>query len=498
MDKIYDLVIIGGGINGCGCAADAALRGLSVLLCEKDDLSSKTSSSSSKLIHGGLRYLEQYNFSLVKKALRERQLLLELAPHLVYPLQLCLPQKNKLRPAWIIRTALFIYDNLSRHNRLPRSKFISRANHINIFTPLIKTANKGFLFYDCATDDARLTITNAIQAKLGGAQIMPRTEIVRAAVNNKLWDLTLKTGQENTIRIKARSIINAAGPWVNQVNRLLNVPCSRQISLVKGSHIVLPKLYDGNHAYMLQNTDKRIVFVIPYNNQTMVGTTEILISDLSSAPCITDEEKNYLCELVNDYFNKKVCANDIINSWSGIRPLISAPSKSYSSLNRDYITDYQELPAPIISIYGGKITTYRQLAEQTINKLQAVFPNIKKSKTTTTPLPGAQLGLMNYVEYEFRAKQEFDWLDSSILDRYLKTYGTRTQLLLNNCKKMDDLGEHFGNYLYQREVDFLIKEEWAMSTEDILWRRTKLGLDFNVNNYAQLTKYIHTQLSCLT
>ena len=486
MDRVFDVVIIGGGINGCGCAADAALRGLSVLLVEKDDLASKTSSSSSKLIHGGLRYLEYLDFKLVKKALNERQMLLTLAPHLVHPLAIVLPHEKKMRPAWLLRAGLFLYDQLSRTNKLPHSKLIHRTKRSPWFKPLVERLKKGFLFYDCVTDDARLTIINALQAKEHGATIMTQTALIKAVTDKHQWRLTLQNKSSAPFEVTATTVINATGPWVESVNQLLNIPLQHTMSLIKGSHIVVHKLYEGEHAYLLQHDDNRVVFVIPYHGHTMIGTTDIPFTDKLDDVSIESREIDYLFALVQRYFNKQLHHSDIINTWSGVRPLISAMDKKASALSRDYTWHFAHLPAPSVTIYGGKITTYRQLANDVINQLQTVFPELPDSSTHNTPLPGA-LGFNTYQE---QAKEKYYWLNESTLTRYLDSYGTRTELLLAGCTSMTDLGICFTDRLYQIEVDYLIREEWAKTCDDILWRRTKLGLSMDAESQRTLTDYI--------
>ncbi|ARG97410.1 glycerol-3-phosphate dehydrogenase [Legionella micdadei] len=490
MDQVFDVAIIGGGINGCGAAADAALRGLSVVLLEKDDLASKTSSSSSKLIHGGLRYLEYYDFALVKKALNERQLLLSLAPHLVTPLSFVLPYQRNMRPTWLLRTGLFFYDNLSRKNELPHAKLIRRITQAAYFSPLIDSYNKGFLFYDCATDDARLTIANALQAKDEGALILRDTQLKEARVSNKLWHLAIQPKKSQQQVIKAKSVINAAGPWVESINEILHIPNQLKMSLVKGSHIVVHKLYEGNHAYLLQNDDQRIVFIVPYHGYTMIGTTDVAFNGSLDDVTISSEEIDYLCKIVNSYFNCHLVKNDIINTWSGVRPLIASDSEKLSSLSRDYICGYTEFPAPVVTIYGGKITTYRQASLDAVNQLHSVFPNLNDSKSAFKPLPGSTLNNWSYKEYVHHAREKYFWLDESLKERYLASYGTRTELLLEGCSKMSDLGQDFNHGLYQIEVDFLCREEWAKNCDDILWRRTKLGLDFNSEEKQLLAEYL--------
>lgn len=483
MEKPFDIAIIGGGINGCGCAAEAALRGLSVVLCEKKDLASQTSSSSSKLIHGGLRYLEQYDFLLVKKALNERQTLQKIAPHLVYPLQFILPKRVNLRSLWVIRLGLFIYDHLSKINRLPRSQYVNRKNHPLYFKPLLPSIYQGFSYYDCMTDDSRLTIANALQAHIHGASILTNTEVISTSIIDGLWNLTIKTNNQNPRIIKSKALINAAGPWVESINDMLKIPNQHQLSLVKGSHIVLNKLYEGNHAYVLQNDDKRIVFTIPYFGKTLIGTTDISLKGPVENPVISDAETEYLLNLVGEYFQHKPSKNEIILSWSGIRPLIAAPHKNASNLSRDYLYHYSTAPSPNVTIYGGKITTYRILSEEVINQFQPFFPSMGPSITKNTLLPGGELIDDN----------QYHWLDKKILDHYITTYGSRINLLLHDCNNMDDLGDHFGGLLYQREVDYLLDFEWATTVDDVLWRRTKLGVDFIAHNRQKLEHYILTK-----
>lgn len=489
MIKPYDIAIIGGGINGCGCAADAALRGLSVVLCEKGDLASQTSSSSSKLIHGGLRYLEQFDFSLVRKALNERQTLLELAPYLVYPLQFVLPHSKQSRSSYLVGIGLWIYDHLSRQNRLPKSTSITREHQPNFFEPLIPTLNQAFTYYDCSTDDSRLTLANAIQAKNHGANILNHTEVIHAEIVDNLWHLSIQTRHERPQNIQAKTLINASGPWVNSVNTLLNIPNYQILSLVKGSHIVLPALYKGKHAYVLQHPDKRIVFTIPYHGYTLVGTTDVPFEGSPNNLSISQAEIDYLFDLIAIYFRQKPTQDNIITSWSGVRPLLSDPSKSAQTLTRDYLYHFSKQPAPCVSIYGGKITTYRLLAEEVVDQFRGVFPDLKKSITSVTPLPGTT----QFKENRLQWHQTYAWLDKTILEHYLQTYGSRTDLILQDCKSMDDLGEHFSGVLYQREIDYLIHEEWANAADDILWRRTKLGLKFDADGLQRLENYLHLQ-----
>jgi glycerol-3-phosphate dehydrogenase len=489
----FDVAVLGGGINGCGIAAEAAMRGLSVILIEKDDLASKTSSSSSKLIHGGLRYLEQYDFALVKKSLDERQTLLNLAPHLVYPLPFVLPYLPSMRPFWLLKTGLFFYNHLSFKNKLKKSKTITRSKNSDFFIPLSEDIMKGFLFYDCATDDSRLTISNAIQAKEYGANIYTRTELLNAKPQNDLWQLLIKPTFSAEETIQAKVIINATGPWVEKVNQKLEIPSQYHLSLVKGSHLVFKQLYQGDQAYLLQNMDKRVVFVTPFHGYTLVGTTDVPFSEDLDSFGISYHEIEYLLKLINFYFKKQLNPEDIIHCWSGVRPLISMPGHSPQSLNRGYAYNFVQKPAPAISIYGGKITTYRQLSKEIINQLKPVFPTLKASISDVTPLPGAKLGTLSFSEYKIYAKKKYSWLEASLLDRLLNTYGSKTELILQDCHQLSDLGIHFGQTLFQKEVDYLLSEEWASDTESILWRRTKLGLSFHPSNIIRLKEYLESK-----
>jgi len=495
MDKVFDVAIIGGGINGCGCAADAALRGLSVILFEEDDLASKTSSKSTKLIHGGLRYLENYDFSLVKKALNERQKLLQLAPHLVHPLPLILPHQNAMRPLWVLRIGLLIYDYLCLANQLPHSVLVSRDKEPRYFTPLANMFNKGFLFYDGMTDDARLTITNALQAKEHGAVIMPHTKLLDAKVANQQWHLSVQTKTGACIQVNAKTVINTTGPWVEPVNKLLHIPMAYPMTLIKGSHLVVQKLYEGDYAYMLQSQDKRIVFTIPYHGYTLIGTTEVPFSGNPDDLCIDNDEIDYLLGLINQYFDTTLDKSNIITTWSGIRPLLSVADKTPRTLSRDYAYHYVKTPAPAVTVYGGKITTYRQLAIEAINALREIFPNLPDSLTDQTPLPGSTKNSMSFTEYKEYAHQQYAWLEKGILERYLNQYGTRTELVLSGCTTMASLGKCFMPTLYQVEVDYLINEEWASNSDDILWRRTKLGLHISNSSRKELEDYISTNHS---
>jgi glycerol-3-phosphate dehydrogenase len=494
MDPVYDVTIIGGGINGCGCAADAALRGLSVALCEQGDIASQTSSKSSKLIHGGLRYLEHFEFSLVRKALKERQTLLDIAPHLVHPLPFFIPYQRDRRPLWLLRAGLFLYDHLSAKNKLPRTKILHRQSGRSEFEVLHSSINQGMFFYDGITNDARLTITNALQAKDHGAHIHTYTTLMDAQVIHGIWHLSLQRQNGQILQLKSKTLINTTGPWVQEVNKRLHIPITQSLALVKGSHIVVPALYEGEHAYLLQNNDQRIIFAIPYHGHTLVGTTDVPFSGSLDKVTIEDDEVDYLCAVINHFFKCPINKEQIITTWSGVRPLIASEGKSPSTLSRDYMLHQTDHPAPAVTVYGGKITTYRQLAQDTIDTLKPYFPDLKPSVTALTKLPGAATASRTYLDYLVDAHERYHWLDPKTLKRYLNTYGTLTDTVLEGCHQQRDLGCCFMPTLYQNEVNYLIQKEWARTSEDILWRRTNLGL-FNHDKTIQedLETYLESQ-----
>lgn len=471
-----DIFIIGGGINGVGVAADAAGRGLSVVLCEQDDLASATSSASSKLIHGGLRYLEQYDFRLVREALKEQQILLKRAPHLVQPQEFILPYSRLLRPKWLIQLGLFLYDHLARRNSLPSSKKIKFTAQ----NPLQSDYKVGFSYFDAKTDDARLVIANAQAAKLQGAKILTRTRFLSAKRQDDHWLIELlERNSHQKILIKAKAIINAAGPWANKVNQhILNIKTNSTLKLVKGSHIIVPKLYSGSQAYLLQNTDQRVVFVIPYQDQfSLIGTTDVTFAEDPASVHIVDAEIHYLCEVVNRYFKSAVMPDDVVWSYSGVRALYDGSTQPPSKISREYHFDLDEKDnLPMLTIIGGKLTTYRALAEHVLEKLKPYFPTMGSPWTEKAFLPGGDLGGQSMAEFTVRLKQDYPFLTNSLAQRYANSYGSLAYELLKDAKSIADLGENHGAELYEREVQYLIQNEWAQTFEDILWRRTKLGL----------------------
>jgi len=476
--NIFDTFIIGGGINGVGLAADLSGRGLSVCLVEKNDLASATSQSSSKLIHGGLRYLEHFEFRLVKESLRERRVLLQNAPHLVKPLRFVMPYHRQLRPAWLIRLGLFLYDFLDGSDTLPRCKSIQfQEDGLN---PLNHTYKKGFEYYDCKVDDARLVVSVAKTAENKGAKILPRTRFVRAAREGDVWHIHVEHEDKHIESLYARSIVNVAGPWVEQVeSEGFNIKAKGAVRLIKGSHIVVPKLYDGDHAYILQHRDGRVIFVIPFErNYNLIGTTDEPYEGDPALVAISEDEVLYLCNAVNAYFKQAISPDAVAWAYAGVRPLKNDGQSAAAKVTRDYsfeLSDHHG-KAPLLTVIGGKLTTYRKLAESACDKLRPYFPQMGKPWTASAPLAGGELKSVSCAEYMQKITAKFPWLPEALRSRYLNHYGNNIEVLLQNCQKIEDLGEAFGAGLYQKEIEYLVKHEWARTADDILWRRTKLGL----------------------
>lgn len=489
-----DLLVIGGGINGCGIARDAAGRGMSVLLVEQDDLAQHTSSASTKLVHGGLRYLEYFEFGLVRAALQERERLLAIAPHLVRPLEFVLPQTHSSRPAWMIKLGLALYDRLGGHISLPRSRRI-RIQASRYGAELQPHVEHGFIYSDCWVDDSRLVILNALDAAECGAEIRTRTRFVHATRDEAGWRCTLldrMTGEASTV--SSRVLINAAGPWAAEVlaNRV-NVSRTKSARLVKGSHIVVPRLHDGAHALMLQNPDRRIVFVVPFEDRfSLIGTTELASDNPRASPSITSDEIDYLCESVNRYFSRKLRRSDVVWSFSGIRPLFEDAAKDATAVTRDYVLDVDASGehAPLLSIFGGKITTYRKLAEQALSKLAKYFPATGNPWTASVPLPGGDLRLHGCSDFAVSLRRRFPFISDSLALRLARAYGTRAAGVLRHARSVEELGIHFGADLYQSEVDYLIATEWAQSADDIVLRRSKMVLHLNDAQIAKLAEYV--------
>jgi len=488
-----DLLIVGGGINGAGIARDAAGRGLTVLLVEQADLASATSSASTKLIHGGLRYLEYYEFRLVREALIEREVLLRNAPHIISPLTFVLPHENALRPAWMIRIGLFLYDHLGGRERLPPSRGLDLRRD-PVGRPLNPALTKGFSYADCWVDDARLVVLNALDASERGARIRTRARCTAAERSERLWTATiedLRTGERSSIR--ARVLVNAAGPWVADfIDRILGLELRQKLRLVKGSHIIVPRLFDGPHAYILQHADRRIVFAIPYERDfTLIGTTDIFYEGDPAEVSISTAEIDYLCQVINSHFVKQISPSDVVWTYAGVRPLHDDESASASAVTRDYVLELDEAAgrAPLLSVFGGKITTYRKLAEHALEKLKPHFARMGASWTHAAPLPGGDMPDGNFERFAAELQRRWSWLPADLIRRYARAYGTRVHRILDGANGLNDLGAHFGDGLYGREVEYLVGAEWAMTAADVLWRRSKLGLHVSAETIASLERW---------
>ncbi len=469
-----DLLIVGGGINGCGIARDAAGRGLSVTLVEQDDLASHTSSASTKLIHGGLRYLEYKEFRLVREALAERERLLSIAPHIIWPLRFVLPHGGDMRPAWLLRLGLLIYDNLGSRRKLPASRAL-RFDGTGLGAGLKPSVRRGFAYSDCWVEDSRLVALNAVDAAERGASIRTRTRFLGAQRNAGAWEAEIidtATGERETIR--ARMLVNAAGPWVGDViaGTRRNLPA--KVRLVKGSHIVVPRLYEGEHAYLLQNNDRRVVFTIPYEQKfTLIGTTDVAWTGDASGVAIDPEETRYLCACVSQWLERPVTPGDVVWSFSGVRSLYDDGAEDASAVTRDYVLERDgegEVP-PLLSVFGGKITTYRRLAEHALEKLGVGGA----SWTAGAALPGGDMG-GDFDSWFAAFRARHPWLPEKLARRLARAYGTRADLLLGAATCLRDLGEDLGGGLTEAELAYLVAHEFARAPEDVLWRRSKLGL----------------------
>ena len=487
---IHDLLVIGGGINGCGIAADAAGRGLDVVLCEMGDLASATSSASTKLIHGGLRYLEQYEFRLVREALAEREVLLRNVRHIITPMRFQLPHRPHLRPRWMIRAGLFLYDYLSRRVTLPASRGMRFADD----SPLQPEFKYGFEYSDAWVDDARLVVLVAMLARQNSAQIRVHTKFVAALAGAGIWNVTVEDQRTGTRQqLRARALINAAGPWVGALSADLLPQIPRHVvRLVKGCHIIVPRLHDKPEAFLLQNSDGRVVFVIPYQQDySLIGTTDDDFTGDPSMAQISSWETDYLIGIVNECFRTQVSAFDVVHHFAGVRPLLGGEEENASKVSRDYLLELAAEPAPVLTVYGGKITTYRSLAESAMEKLASQFPHMGKAWTAEATLPGGEFTSQAALLAEF--KQAWPWLPEALLQRWVGSYGVITRQLLEGCSTLSDLGRDFGHGLYAREVDYLCEEEWAEYVDDILWRRTKLGLRFSTVESQVLVNYLATR-----
>jgi len=494
---MIDLFVIGGGINGAGIARDAAGRGLSVVLCEKDDLAEGTSSRSGKLVHGGLRYLEYYEFRLVREALIEREVLMNNAPHIIWPLRFVLPHSPDDRPAWLVRLGLFLYDHLGGRKKLPGTRVLDLKRD-PVGAPLLDKYTRGFEYSDCWVDDARLVVLNAVDAARKGATVLTRTPCVSARREDGGWTIETKdrmTGEARTFR--AKILVNAAGPWVNDVvRRVAGSNSSRNVRLVKGSHIITEKFWEGPHSYLVQNHDKRVIFINAYEgNKALIGTTDIAYEGRAEEVKADEGEIQYLLDVVNRYFKQKLRRDDVEETFSGVRPLFDDGQGNPSAVTRDYVFDLDETGgAPMLNVFGGKITTFRELAERGMHKLKKFFPGMGGDWTDSAPLPGGDMENADYETFRDRMKTDYPWMPAALRRHYGRLYGTAIADIVGSADGIEGLGRHFGGDLYEAEARYLVENEWARTAEDVLWRRTKHRLHLSDAEQAAFTVWFDAEL----
>lgn len=488
-NDVLDIIIVGGGINGAGIAIDAAGRNLKVGLYESNDFASATSSASSKLIHGGLRYLEHYEFRLVSESLAEREVLLNKAPHIAKPMRFRLPHRPFLRPAWMIRAGLFLYDHLGRRSTLKGSHEVDFSNE----RILKDEITQGFEYSDCWVDDARLVLLNIQQAEQKGAEVRNYCHVEKAQRVDDLWKVTLFDKRTNCYFERyARALINATGPWVRSfITDNLSAQSPYGIRLIKGSHIIVPKIHNDEHAYILQNDDQRIVFVIPYlEDYSLIGTTDVEFKGDPKQVPIDEQEVEYLIDVVNKHFIHQIKSEDVVSSYSGVRPLCDDESDSPQAITRDYTLSLEQESgeAPLLSVFGGKLTTYRKLAESAIRQISPFFPQITPRWTADALLPGAE----DYSEQSLSLEllQQCPWLDDKTIKRYCHQYGSRAKILIDGIDYQSQMGIMFAQGVYQCEIDYLVKYEYVFDVEDILWRRTKLGIWLTNEEQQAIAEYI--------
>jgi glycerol-3-phosphate dehydrogenase len=490
-DKRYDLLVVGGGINGCGIARDAAGRGWSVALCEQDDLGAHTSSASTKLIHGGLRYLEQLHFALVRKSLKEREILLASAPHIMWPLRFVMPYAAHLRPAWMIRAGLYLYDHLAARKLLPASSSIDLRTHV-AGACLATRYRRGFVYSDGWVDDARLVVLTALDASERGATILTRTRCERLVRSGEGWCASLVDESGRRREVSARAIVNATGAWVAHfLHSATPARTHRNVRLVKGSHIVVPRLHEHRFAYLFQNPDRRVVFALPYEREfTLIGTTDVDYEGDPAAVNAEPAELDYLCAAANQYFIRQITRADVIWSYSGVRPLLDDESRDPAAVTRDYALDIDGTHVPMLSVFGGKITTYRRLAEEAVSRLAACLGRDSAPWTAHAILPGGNLPAGGFAVFSSATGRRYPWLGASLRQRYARAYGTRIDRLLEGARGPSDLGEEVLPGLHARELEYLWRQEWARTAQDVLWRRSKLGLHLAPQSAAVLDAWM--------
>ncbi|WP_017349992.1 glycerol-3-phosphate dehydrogenase [Pantoea sp. A4] len=485
-----DLIVIGGGINGAGIAADAAGRGLSVLMLEARDLACATSSASSKLIHGGLRYLEHYEFRLVSEALAEREVLLKMAPHIAFPMRFRLPHRPHLRPAWMIRLGLFMYDHLGKRTSLPGSKSL----RFGADSQLKSEITRGFEYSDCWVDDARLVVLNAQEVEKRGGEVRTRTRVTRAWRENGLWIVEAEDVDSGKLYTwQAKGLVNAAGPWVKQLfDDSLKLKSPYGIRLIKGSHIVVPRVHREKQAYILQNEDNRIVFVIPWMDEfSIIGTTDVEYKGDPKDVRIDDNEIDYLLKVFNGHFKNNLSRDDIVWTYSGVRPLCDDESDSPQAITRDYTLDVHDEngAAPLLSVFGGKLTTYRKLAEHALEKLAKYYPHAGAAWTKTAVLPGGDIA-GSREDYAASLRRRYPFITEGMARHFARTYGSNSEKVLAGAKGLEDLGENFGHDFYEAELRYLVQNEWVRELDDAIWRRTKQGMWLTKEQQARISEWL--------
>lgn len=501
-DKIYNLCIIGGGINGCGIARHATGSGLSVFLCEKGDFASGTSSTSTKLIHGGLRYLEYYDFPLVFQSLQERERLLKLAPHIIWPMKFILPDDPEKRPSWKVKAGLFAYDVLGGFKQNRRSQTITLAEN-ETGKLLNSNYENGFSYYDCWGQDSRLVILNAMDAYANGAELHTWTECVRATPHEGLWLIIIRnivTGYEH--EIKANMIVNAAGPWAEHViNNCFEMQSDTKLTLVKGSHLVLNhKMPDQDTGLLLQAENNRVIFILPYQQHyTLVGTTEEIHTDIAETVAISDNEKHYLLEQVNHYLETPFTEGDIIDSYAGLRPLYDSESKDASAMTRDYVLKLEDSSgAPLLNVFGGKLTTFRKLSHKAMDLITPFFNKKNLDWTANTPLPGGDISTENWDEFYINCCEIYSFLPVDLVYRYARNYGTLIAKLIGNAQSLDDMGEDFGDMIFEAEIRYLVEYEWALTVDDIVTRRLMMTQQISATTQDNINQWLNNNLGTLT
>ena len=492
-EKIYDVFIAGGGINGLGVARDAVGRGYSVCLCEMNDFASGTSSNSTKLIHGGLRYLEHYEFRLVQKSLKEREVLLRMAPHIIWPMRFILPHSKEMRPAWLLRLGLALYDHLGFRKILPGTSHV-KLNTGEFGAPLKNKFKFGYEYSDCWVDDSRLVILNAVDASKKGAKLQNYSKVTNVTQSDGLWSVTTTdsfNGKQDVI--KAKCFVNASGPWVDEVlNESFSERNAKNVRLVKGSHIVVNKLYEHDKSYICQNKDGRIFFMIPYEDKfTLIGTTDIDHGQSAGQVEISEEEKLYICESASSYLKKEITTKDIIWSFSGVRPLYDDGASKAQEATRDYVVKAKEYESSLmINIFGGKITTYRRLSESILKHIEDFLGKRGNSWTETSSLPGGEMKVSMLSDFEKKLQTKYHFLSHKIIKRLARSYGKTSFDIFGDAENLESLGEDFGAGLYEIEVKHLLEKEWARSADDILFRRSKLGLIIPKEGLKQLNLFL--------